>query len=251
MRTLLHGAAVLLLALPIGAGAQSATAGTADSSAMSWSARWSLEVRGSRVVSSERGQFYTLIERELRPGADALRATLPGLAVHLRITPRVTLVGGAERGDRTASSVHRVSPAGAAVQQRTSLEYTGVQFVGLEWRALSFGRAPRNVPDGRAQLLLGAGAGRASYALRQWGDFVDVPRNVVFTDDLRSRGDGSFVWAQAAVVVPVSRTVAFRGDVRQQRGRAEMSHDFASFDKLDLGGIRWGVGLVLTPFAGR
>jgi hypothetical protein len=190
------------------------------------------------AVSLEAGEFrprggseaYALFDRALAPGAKALRPTLVGGALHVRVTPRWRLALGGERGSTTAASVGRTRPAsaGGEVRQHTSLDLTSV------WRAAA---------EDRARLVLGAGAGSAHYRLRQWGEFVDEARQVTYPDELRSAGRGAFGYASAAAEVSVRRWLTLSAQARRHAGSASMSGDFAGFDRLDLGGIRLGVGL--------
>jgi hypothetical protein len=162
----------------------------------------------------------------------------------VRLTPRWSLALAGERGGTSSPSVSRVRPASGVARQRTSLEFPSLLHAGAEWRAARWRGSRRG--DDRARVVLGAGAGTARYRLRQWGDFVDETRLVAYADDLRSSGDGTFGYAAAAVEVPVRRWITVRAHARRQVGSAPMNGDFASFDRLDLGGTGIGGGLRIT-----
>jgi hypothetical protein len=144
--------------------------------------------------------------------------------------------------------VSRVQPASRSddVPQRTTFELTSVGYAGAEWRALRWQGAGPDATD-RLRLVLGAGGGVARYRLRQWGEFVDVERATAFQDDLTSTGRGAFGYASAGVELPLRRWVALQAELRRQAGSAPMSADYAEFDRLDLGGTRFGVGILLQP----
>jgi hypothetical protein len=132
------------------------------------------------------------------------------------------------------------------VAQRTSFELSSVQYAGVQWQAWQWQRSERSVE--RLRVVVGGGLGQARYDLRQWGNFVDVTRRVEFSDDLQSNGRGTFRYLAAKIEVPVSRRVAMQGDLRHHAGSASMNGDFATFDRLDLGGMRLGLGIVVTPW---
>jgi hypothetical protein len=95
--------------------------------------------------------------------------------------------------------------------------------------------------------VLGAGRGVAHYRLRQQGAFLDVPQQIAFERDFRSAGRGGFGYGTAGVEVPLGHWVALQGEVRRQGGSAPMSADYATFDRLDLDGVRFSAGVRLQP----
>lgn len=216
-----------------------------DSSA--WS-RVSISVRYGVFTPSGNSEVYSLIDRALDRGAATLNPRLAGADVAVRMTPRWSVRLGTESGERTVGSVSRVSPATTAipVAQQTALQLTSVQSLGVEWRAARWTRAHGAGVD-RARLILGAGVGTARYRFHQWGNFVDAERLVAYRDDFFSTGRGLFEYVSAGVDVPVTHGVALQGTVRQQFGAAPMSDDYATFDRLDLGGTSVSVGLRFSP----
>ena len=190
------------------------------------------------------------MDRALLPTDGALRPRLAGGELHVALTPRFGALVGAESGRSTSASVSRAHAAGVAgdVRQQTTLDVTSLQYAGVEWQAVRWRGARAGATD-RLRVLLGAGGGVARYRLRQWGDFVDAQRSVAYGDDFGSAGRGGFGYGSATLEVPVGRWAAVQGDVRRQVGSAPMSADFASLDRLDLGGMRLAVGLRLRPAA--
>jgi hypothetical protein len=237
-------AAALAVAVPAAAQQDARAADTAPARA-SWLARVSVSARVGELRPAGGSEFYALVDRALDAEEGALRPRLVGGALHVRVAGPVSLVVGAEAGGSTLASTSRVRPASSAdaVRQRTALDLTAVQYVGAEWQALRWADHLR--------LTLGAGAGTARYRLRQWGGFVDAERQVAYEDDFRSSGRGTFGFASAAVEVPVRGRLALQGELRRQVGSAPMSADYASFDRLDLGGTRLGLGVRLQLARGR
>ncbi|WP_373068764.1 hypothetical protein [Gemmatimonas sp.] len=212
-----------------------------------WS-RVSVSVRYGVFTPSGNSEAYSLIDRALYSGAATLNPRIAGADVAVRLTPRWSARLGIESGERTMESVSRVSPATTTspVAQQTALQLTSVQSLGVEWRAARWARAQGAGAD-RARLILGAGVGTARYRFQQWGTFVDAERLVAYRDDFYSTGRGLFEYVSAGVDVPVTRWVALQGTVRQQFGAAPMSDDYATFDRLDLGGTNVSVGVRFSP----
>jgi hypothetical protein len=231
-------AAAVLVAAP--AHAQSATPDA-------WGERIGVAARYGAFQPAGRSEVFSLIDRALTPGSRALRPRLVGGELHVRVVGPLGLVAGIESGGSTVASASRVAPtSGSDVRQRTTLDFTTVGSLGAEWRALRW-RGGAADGDDRRRVLLGAGGGVARYRLRQWGDFVDAERRVAYADDFRSTGRGAFAYAGLGLEVPVRRWIALQGDVRRQFGSAPMSADYASFDRLDLGGTRIGAGVMVRP----
>jgi len=214
----------------------------------SWLGRVSVSVRHGVLNPSGNSEVYSLIDRALDPGTATLNPRLTGVDLSVRITPRWSIRLGTESGERTMSSVSRVSPATttSAVAQQTALQLSSAQSLGAEWRAARWTRSGGAGLD-RARLILGAGVGTARYRFHQWGAFVDAERLVAYRDDFYSTGRGTFEYLSAGLDVPIRRWVALQGTVRQQFGSAPMSDDYATFDRIDLGGTNVSVGVRVSP----
>lgn len=235
--------------VPLGAQRAPVAVATAPGAAgPGWFERISVSARLGEFRPAGQSELFSLLDHALTPGADALRPTLVGGELHFAVSDRWGVLLGAEAGRSTVASVSRVQPASGSgeVRQQTALRLTAVQYLGAEWQAFRWRGAGRDAPD-RLRLVLGAGGGAARYDLRQWGDFVDAERRVAYDDDFRSAGRGVFGYVSAAVEVPLRRWVAVQGELRRQAGSAPMSADYASFDRLDLGGTRFSVGVLLHP----
>ena len=224
------------------------SAARTESPRPTWAERLSVSIRYSAFRPSARSEMFVLLDRELAPGSGALRPDLVGGALHLRMTDRWSLQLGVDAGGSTVASTSRVQPAsgGGDVRQQSTLDFTAVPSLGVEWRAFRW-RGHDDAASDRLRLVFGAGGGVASYRLRQWGDFVDAERRVAFSDEFRSSGRGAFGFASAGVEAPLHRWVAVQGELRHQVGSAAMSDDFAEFDRLDLGGTRFTAGLRIHP----
>lgn len=216
-----------------------------------WWERLSVSVRYGQFRPTGNSELYSLVDRALTPGASAFRPALTGGELHLRLRPRWSALIGLEGGDKVVASRSQARPTSGSdvVRQQTrfnlrSLAYVGVEWEGWRWRT--------SVASNRERLTvsLGAGAGAVRYGVRQWGDFVDVTRGVAYSDDFRSSGQGALGFASLTVDAPIRSWVSLRGQVRQQRASAPMSGDYDRFDRIDLGGTRFGLGLRLR-YSGR
>ncbi|AMW06007.1 hypothetical protein [Gemmatimonas phototrophica] len=238
---------LLLLSAGV-AEAQTASSPTATTSAATWPSRLGVSVRGGEFRLAGNSEAFRLFDQALTAGTAQLAPRVAGAEVQVRVWRALSAVAGAETGNRTAASISRVAPTASStpVAQRTSFELSSVQHAGVQWQAWQWQRSERSVE--RLRVVLGGGLGQARYALRQWGNFVDATRRVEFSDDLQSNGRGTFRYLAAKVEVPVSRRLAMQGDVRHHSGSASMNGDFATFDRLDLGGMRLGLGVVVTPW---
>jgi hypothetical protein len=213
-----------------------------------WPSRLSLSILTGQFNPAGNSEAFRLFDAALSHGTDDLTPRVTGGALRVRLWRRLSIIGSTEAGHRRVDSYSMVTPAGVVgpVAQQTQLDLRGVHSLGVQWQAWRWSSATRTLD--RARVQVGAGAGRVSYSLRQWGHFVDASRLVVFGDDLASSGRGTFAYASAAVEVPVTRWAAALVDVRRQSGSARMNGDFAAFDALDLSGTRLSAGVSLSPW---
>ena len=236
--------ALVMVATPLEAQleAPQASGRPASGAAPRWPERFSVVAEVGQLQAAGNSEWFALLNRAPQPGAGAVDPRIGGAALHYRWRDRWEVVAGYEGGERTASSVSVAHPTGstAGVAQQTRLSLHGVAYAGIEWRAW---RWQRTSTLDRLQLALGAGAGRAGYRVRQWGDFVDATRHVSYRDDFRSTGSGALGYLSAVAEAPVRPWVALRLDVRRQWASAPMTADYASFDRLDLGGVRVALGM--------
>lgn len=213
--------------------------------------RVGVSVNGGLQFPAGASEVQDLLQRALVGGSRATRPAIAGTALHIRVTPRWSLTGAGEFGRRQTATVSRVAPTGVeSVQQNTDYRVVYSALAGVEWEALNFRHRDRAEPTRvreYLQLRFTAGAGTTEYSLHQWGNFVDETRLAAFSAELWSRGRGQFAYLGAALDIPIFRGVIVRVDVRESRGEAPMSADFAEFQRIDIGGTRVGGGLIVYP----
>ncbi len=219
-------------------------------SSQSWTSRVSASVRYGVFTPSGTSDVYTLMDRALDNGGASLNPRMTGIDVHARLSERLGVMLGVEAGARTIGSVSRMPPSTSSfyageVAQQSTLQLTGVQLLGAEWRALRW--RPAGKAADVARITVGGGVGSASYRFRQWGEFLDASRLVRYRNDFYSTGRGTIGFAGATLEVPVRSWIALQGTIRRQFGSAPMSDDYASFNRIDLGGTSIHAGARLTP----
>lgn len=236
--------AAAVIAMP-----SSLTAQSVDS-LPSLASRVSVSVRYGSFSPSGTSEVYTLMDRALDAGGAALNPRMTGVDVHARLSERWSAMLGLEAGERTIGSVSRMPPSTSSfyageVAQQSTLQLTGVQLLGAEWRALRWRPAGRTTDV--ARITVGGGVGSASYRFRQWGEFLDASRLVRSRNDFYSSGRGTIGFASATLEVPLRDWIALQGTLRRQFGSAPMSDDYASFNRIDLGGTSIHAGARLFP----
>jgi hypothetical protein len=236
-----HIAAACALAIalaPAIAHAQRASDDT-DSAARShtWRDRVGVSARYTTFRPTGHGQFFSLLDDALDPGSGALRPALTTGELRVRVLPRWTVALGMDVGASTVQSFSRAQPGPGSgdVRQQTRLSLSA-PYAGAEWEAFQV-RGTR--------LVLEGGGGVMSYRVRQWGHFVDVPRNIEYAADFHSAGRGAMGYLGTAIDAPVRPWADARAELRWRSASARMNRDYATFDRLELGGRSLGAGIVL------
>lgn len=227
--------------------AQQADAPVADSAPVERE-RLGLSVSGGVWQLAGQGELLGVFSDAFTPDVGRMRPRVLAVGASWRVLPRLRLVAEYARGEQRveATTVVTASSASSPAAHTSTLELTSVAQAGVEVIAWHLGGGRRGAE--RLRLVLGAGAGVSTYALRQVGEFVDVARRVQFADDLASSGRGVTGYGVVGLELPLGRRVAVRGELRQQFGSAETSGDFRDFDRLELAGTRVALGVALFPF---
>ncbi|MEO8256374.1 MAG: hypothetical protein ABI868_03425 [Acidobacteriota bacterium] len=90
---------------------------------------------------------------------------------------------------------------------------------------------------------IGAGGGVMWYRFAQAGDFIDFNTTRVFPDAFSSSGWTPTVHGIGGVDISLHPRFALTTEARYEWGRAELSSDFAGFDRLDLSGFTVTTGI--------
>jgi opacity protein-like surface antigen len=215
--------------------------------------RATLGVRGNWLVASGKSDIFEFITEQLTvEKSDFNTGSFAAEAGYL-LTPRLSIVASMDLNAINKQSTDRnddeLLPNGSKVpiQQATELRqlnFTVSAKIALLPRGRSISRLawiPRTIVP-----YVGVGGGYGRYELRQNGDFVDDTNKHIFTDTLSSKG-----WAPTAHVlggtdIQVSRHLLLSLEGRYAWQHAELTTDFSNFQPIDLGGVRFGVGIHLA-----
>lgn len=165
-----------------------------------------------------------------------------------RVASRVDLVlGSSYAGTNTRSEFRNfVDQNDLPIEQTTTFQRVPVT------ASVKLYLAPRGRSVGhfawipaRLTPWVGGGGGAEWYRFRQRGDFVDFGTNAVFPDVFSSSGWTPEAHAMAGVDLSLSPRFAVTGEGRYTWARANMSQDFAGFDKIDLSGFAVTAGIAV------
>jgi hypothetical protein len=113
----------------------------------------------------------------------------------------------------------------------------------LKLRMVPFTATVRFIPTGRRssiQPYVGAGLGLISWRYTETGSFVDIETSDIFRASYEDSGTEVVPIILGGVKAPVGDVFSIGGEVRWQRGDAELSEDVDFVgDRIDLGGITY------------
>jgi len=90
---------------------------------------------------------------------------------------------------------------------------------------------------------VGAGAGATWYRFKQTGDFIDMTSGVVSPDSFETSTWGPAVQGMGGVDLTITPRIALTGDARYLWSHAEVSGDFEGYNKIDLSGASFTLGV--------
>ena len=126
---------------------------------------------------------------------------------------------------------------GSSINQNVALEIAGLE---LGFKIYPLGHRTKFSP------YFGAGAGIYHWKYEQWGDFIDFENNEVLENEyLETSVYTPGFNAKAGFVFRPSLRIGISFEGRYQLIKGELSSFFDGFEKLDLGGVGFTVGLHL------
>lgn len=166
----------------------------------------------------------------------------------LRVAPRFDVVFGTSYAGTTTPSEFRdfVDQDDLPIEQKTTFQRIPVT-VGLKAYLLPRGRSIGHfawVPE-RYAPYVGVGGGAMWYRFRQRGDFIDFDTNEVFRDTFTSSGWTPAAYGMAGIEFSLSPRFALIGEGRYTWAKANLSEDFANFDRIDLSGVSATAGIAV------
>ena len=130
------------------------------------------------------------------------------------------------------------------IEQRTAfwtapLTLSARYYVSDRGRSIGrFAWVPRRVSP-----FVGAGIGMTWYEFEQTGDFVDFETLDIFFDRFSSDGVTGQAHGFAGVDVSVNKNFVLTAEGRYNWARGALSREFVDFDKMDLAGAQFTVGI--------
>lgn len=206
----------------------------------------SFTIRGGLDRASAGSDVFSFVTDQLTLSRRDFTGLSVGGDLAFRLAPRIDLALGAAYVSSSAPSEFRrfVDQDDLPIEQTTSLRrvpLTATLKAYLAPRGRSIGRFAW-VPA-RYAPYVGVGGGAMWHSFRQEGDFVDFNTNDVFADDLSSSRWTPTAHGVAGIDYSLSPRFALTGEGRYSWARADLSDDFAGFDRIDLSGIAATVGL--------
>ncbi len=190
------------------------------------------------------GDVFHLFGRDLGLGPSAFDATSLELEMAASLGTRTELfVGGIIRGSQEAETRAWDDIEGFEdAAQWTRLSVTPGLHAGARLFAFERGEPMAGQAQGTANPYASMAVGRGRYALRQWGEFVDVVSQEGFGATFMARG--SYLWAFVGTGVDFAITPTFTLNMQARRdfGSPSPDGDFQRFDELGLGGTTLSVG---------
>ena len=210
-------------------------------------------VRVGPMLYSARGDVFDFITDSLTLDRSDFRAPTFGAELVLMPSSRLDIVLGFMWSETEANSeyenwIEEVEQNGQLVElpieQTTRLRTLPVTAT-LRYLLLPRGRRVSELAwlPRRTVPYVGAGGGVTWYLFEQYGDFVDVADNGIFTDELETSGQQATFHALAGVDHWFLSRVGVNAEARYTYASAEPDQSFSVYDNLDVGGLQFTVGL--------
>jgi len=210
----------------------------------------SVGIKGGWFMAGANSDFYDFVADQFTIEKKDFNAASFTLDFGVNITPRLDITGAVDFNKVNKASEDRdeeellSNGTRVPIQQTTELNQMNLT------AAAKFYLLPRGHSVSRLAWIpntivpyVGAGAGMGKYRLRQNGDFVDFQDHHIFTDTFTSEGWVPVVTAFGGTEIKMYKQLTLTLEGRYSWSHADLGTDFVSFEPLDLGGFRLGVGL--------
>lgn len=205
----------------------------------------SVTLRGGPVIHRAESQVFDFIVSELTLERSDFRGPSLGGELTYIAHPMLDLsLGLAWSETETWSEFrHFIDEDDQPIEQVTRLLTVPIS-ASARFYPLSRGRTVSSLAwlPVRTTPYVGAGIDLVSYRLQQAGDFVAVDYTIS-TQDYQSTGSATTLHARLGVDHWFTPAVGLNLEGRYTHGTAQLDGDFRAHERLDLGGIRAGIGL--------
>lgn len=205
-----------------------------------------LTLRGGFASPNEGSDLFSFVRKQLTVNRGDFASSSFGVDVAFFVRPRLAVQVGIASSERTIGSSYRdwVDNSRNEIEQTNLLKRTPMS-AGLRYYLMPPGRALGElawVPS-RVSAYASAGVGITWYRFRQSGDFVDYQTLDVFPATLNSAGHATSQFAALGGEYTLSPFLALTGEARYDHANAKLASSFSGFDRMDLSGLAYTMGL--------
>jgi hypothetical protein len=223
-----------------------ARAQTAGNGFMFGTPHGSLTLRAGLAQPSAGGDVFQFARHELTLNRNSFVGATGGANFDVHLAGRLSLQLNGSFSGRSVPSEQRnwVDNNDKPIQQTSTLMRVPIS-AGLRFDLIQPGRTLGRlawVPS-RVVPYVAGGGGLMWYRFAQKGDFVDSKTLNVFNDELVTSSWTSGAYGAAGVDVTVRPGMSITTEARYDRAHAKTSADFSGFDRIDLSGLAFTVGL--------
>ena len=206
----------------------------------------SLSVRGGFDRAFAGSDIFSFSTEQLTLDRGSFSAPTLAVDLAMRVAPRLDVVASLAVANSTARSESRdfVGTDDLPIKQTTNFRRTPMT-LGVKAYLVPRGRAIGRyawVPT-RLTPFVGGGGGIMWHRFHQSGEFVDSETLDVFFDEFVTSGWAPTAHAMAGADYALTSRIALTGDARYTWAKADMSEDFARFDRIDLSGLAATAGI--------
>lgn len=208
--------------------------------------RVTLSLRGGWAMPRAGSEIFDFVQEELTLSRGDFDAFTLGGEIAARVSDRVELTFGLDRGESRSRSEFRdwVGNDDLPIEQTTDFLRTAFS-VGTRVYLTSRGRSVSRFAWIPADFVpwVGGGVGYQWYEFVQDGEFVDFETLDIFFDRFTSDGSAPLAYLSGGVDFAVSSRWIVRAEGRYAWSSSEMDTDFIGFDNIDLSGFQASLGL--------
>lgn len=208
--------------------------------------RVTLSVRGGWSMARAGSEIFEFVQDELTLDRGDFDALALGGELALRVSDRVDLTFGLDRGQSRARSEFRdwVGADDLPIEQSTEFLRTALT-VGARYNLTERGRSVSRFAWIPANLVpwVGGGGGLVVYSFRQDGEFIDYDTFDIFVDRFDSEGTSPMAYLSGGLDLAVAPRWVVSLQGRYGWASSGMDQDFVGFDDIDLSGFQASVGL--------